>query len=211
MELGFIRDFLRDMRDHSGEIRTFDTPESLYRMAAATLRETFEQPHANKSVWVTSATGVPYIRSPLELNPSVREYYRALTAVINHTGWSVRIIYHVESLERLEWVYKYLASMREAVDLEARAILHTAQEMIAPLIIGDDHVFLAQGDRRFYAVRAGIWVRESSANLFARSYFESLWQGPDLRVLRRATGLDEETFMAIRQELSTQMTGNSQP
>jgi hypothetical protein len=209
-ELGPIRDYIRDARNPAGDVRTFDTPGPLYRAAATALEETAEFPHANKSVWVTSATGVPDIRPPLEFNPPVRDYYRALAAVINRPGWSVRIIYHINSLERLEWVHDYLANMRNAFDLEARVIVHATQELLAPLIVGDDHVFLAEGDRRFFAVQAGIWIRQPSANYFARGYFDSLWQSQDLKVLRRATGLNEETFEAIRQELSEQVPGDSQ-
>ena len=91
--------------------------------------------------------------------------------------------------------------MREAADLEARAAVRANREILAPLIVGDSHAFLAQGDRRFHGVRAGIWINDPSANLFARNYFDSLWQAPELRIIRRATGLDEQAFEAIREEL----------
>jgi hypothetical protein len=209
MTLGSVSDGLEDIRVRSTDFHTFDTPDSLYRAAATALRDVLDSPNSNKSVLAVSVTGVPNIRPPLPNNPAARDYYKALADVANRTGWSIRILYHVESIERLEWVRKYLIGMHDAADLEARAVVHTTQEILAPLIIGDSHVFLAQGDRRFHAVRAGIWLKEISANVFARNYFDSLWQAASLRVLRRATGLDETTFEDIRSELSAQTSGQS--
>jgi len=203
LEFSSVDGHLRSLRNRSGELHTLDTPESLYRTAAKVLQETLDSTHANKSVWIVSATGIPNARPPLpRLNSATREYYRALASLMNHSGWSVRIIYNIESAERLEWVRNYLSSMRGATDLEARAVVNATREIIAPLIVGDTDIFLAQGDRRFHAVRAGIWIRDSSANLFARTYFDSLWNAPDLKVVRRATGIDSNAFEAILQELA---------
>jgi hypothetical protein len=202
MEFTSIGDRLDNMRGRFGDFRTFDTSAPLYRAAAAALRETSESPHANKSVWIVSATGIAHARpAPPHGDPATREYYRALEAVMDRAGWTIRIIYNIESLERLDWVHDYLAKMHEATDLEARAAVRATREIIAPLIVGDTHIFLAQGDRRFHGVRAGIWINDPSANLFARNYFDSLWHAPELRVIRRATGLDETAFEAIREEL----------
>jgi hypothetical protein len=202
MEFNSISDRLDNLRSRSGEFRTFDTPEPLYRATTAVLRETFDSPHANKSVWIVSATGIAHARpAPSHIDAATREYYCTLEAVINRVGWSARIIYNIESLERLDWVHEYLVKMREASDLEARAMVRATREILVPLIVGDTHIFLAQGDRRFHAVRAGIWINDPSANLFARNYFDSMWHSPDLRIIRRATGLDEAAFEAIRKEL----------
>jgi hypothetical protein len=190
--------------DRSGGSRTLDTPESLYRAAAAALREAVDSGSANKSVLVVSATGLPNARPPrVQLDAVTREYYRALAALINHTGWSVRIIYNIESADRLDWVRNYLDGLQNAVDLEARAFVRATREIIAPLIIGDADVFLAQGDRRFHAVRAGIWIHDSSANQFTRNYFDSLWDTADLVIIRRATGIDLSGFEIIASELSS--------
>jgi hypothetical protein len=199
VEFGSMSDRLERIGSHSGEFRAYDTPESLYRAATAALRETAEK-HSNKSVWIVSATGIPNARPP-RLDTETRDYYRALALVINRAGWSVRILYNVESLDRLEWIHDYLAKMHNAPDLEARAMVRATREILAPLIIGDNHVLLAQGDRRFHAVRAGIWMKDTSTNLLVRNYFDSLWQARDLRVIRNATGIDKSEFESIRQEI----------
>jgi hypothetical protein len=202
IEFGVIHGRLEQMRADPGKVRTLDEPEPLYRAAAAALRETLDMQHANKSVWIVSATGIPNTRpSGDRLNSAVREYYRELAAVMNRSGWSVRILYSVENIERLEWIYSYLSDKRAAKDLEARALVNVSHEMLAPLIIGDSEIFLAQGDRRFHAVRAGVWIKEPSANLLTRNYFDSIWQDSSARVLRKATGIDEEVFELLRREL----------
>jgi hypothetical protein len=202
LEFSSIDGHLRSLSNRSGELHTLDTPESLYGAAASVLRETPDSIHANKSVWIVSATGIPDARpARARLDSATRGYYRALASLMNRSGWSVRIIYNIESIERLEWVRDYLNSVQDAIDLEARAVVNATREIIAPLIVGDNDIFLAQGDRRFHGVQTGIGVRDSSANLFARTYFDSIWNASDLRVIRRATGLDLNAFDAILQEL----------
>jgi hypothetical protein len=203
LEFSSVDRRLRRLGNRSGELHILDTPESLYRAAASVLRESPDSTHVNKSVWIVSATGLPNDR-PVRprLDSVTREYYRSLSSLMNRSGWSVRIIYNIESTERLEWVRGYLNNTLSANDLEARAVLNVTREIIAPLIIGDNDIFLAQGDRRFHGVRSGIWIHDPSANLFARTYFDSLWNAPDLKVIRRATGIDSNALQAILQDLS---------
>jgi hypothetical protein len=100
MEFSSIGGRLDNMHSRRfGESRTFDTSAPLYRAAAVALRETSDSPHANKSVWIVSATGIAHARpAPSNLDAATREYYRALQDVINRMGWTVRIIYNIESL-----------------------------------------------------------------------------------------------------------------
>ena len=87
MEFTSIGDRLDSVRGRLGEFRTLDTSASLYHAAAAALRDTSESPHANKSVWIVSATGIAHARpAPPHVNPATREYYHALEAVMNRPG-----------------------------------------------------------------------------------------------------------------------------
>jgi hypothetical protein len=210
VEFGYIREGLEHSRSRDVEVRTIDDPDRLYQAAANVMRESMESTPNNKSILVVSATGVPNARpSNTKLSSATRDYYRALTSTLGRPGWSVRIIYNIESFDRLNWIHDFLGKQKEAVDLEAKALVDIRRDMLAPLIVGDNDVFLAQGDRRFHAVRAGIWLKDQSANRFSRNYFESLWQTPGILFLRRATGIDENAFMEIRKHLSGQAPESS--
>jgi hypothetical protein len=200
LELGSISRRVSAIAGRAARVATHESPQPLYRAAATAINESLQRGQRKKSVWIVSATGIPETLPSPPDDPTTKDYYNALTSVMRNPSWSIRILYNVDTLDRLDWIHDYLSSIKGSPDLEARALTHVDQEILAPLIIGERHVLIAQGDRRYHAVRAGIEIVDSSANDLMRSYFDSLWHDVDL-VIRRPTGIDEAAFEKVRSEL----------
>ena len=199
-----LRADIGDMFRHTGGIHTIDDPARLHQSAAAALRLAIDSPNADRSVLIVSAAGIPNDRPKTSgsfLKRAVSDYHAALVQAVTTPGWRVRMIFYIDTEDRLDAICSQLAGYYEAPDLEAKALVSPTRDLLAPLIIGDSDVFLAQADRRFRDVQAGVWLRDERSNQFARSYFDELWHDQTLATIRRATGLDNVAIEDLRAEL----------
>lgn len=203
VEFALLNDRVTSISSESGEVATFETRDSLYRAAAQAIRLSTRAQNAESSIWILSLTGAPSSRlAQPQVSGGQAEYEKELSAAMMKPGWSVRIIYNFDDLEHLGRVAQFLAEHDAAEAFEARAFIKRSGEILAPLIVGDRHVLIADGDRRYRGVRSGMHIVDGAANRFTRRYFDTVWQSSDLVTIRAATGIVESALQDVRAQLS---------
>lgn len=203
VEFSRIRNGQAELIANSDKTVVLTTTELVYGAATRVLRESATD-SVDRSIWMFSGTGGPNDRLIQNKRDGVQlDFDRDLSTALCRVGWSARIIYGIEDLDRLEWVYNYLKTLEKADDLEVRAFIRRDGSMLTPLIIGHNDVLVAVGDRRYFRrVKTCLHLQGQEANAFMRTYFDSLWQTPGLYTLRSPVGVVEETFDHLRLQLA---------
>lgn len=114
--------------------------------------------------------------------------------------WRVRQLVNIVSLERLDQVVARQLAL-EGEHNEVRAIVEPgALPVFSPLVVANQHVFLALDDDRLFRAKSGVYLNGREAARWALSYFDDLWNRAQW-TLRDQVGRRDEDIDELRAAL----------
>jgi hypothetical protein len=116
-------------------------------------------------------------------------------------GWRVRHLLNFNTLEELDAWLALEAHLAEAPRYEARAYTTaTSLPILAPLIVANEHVLLANEDPQHARLRTAVHLQGRRVAIWATAYFDDLWDGAPFR-LRSQRGRQVSEIETLRREL----------
>ena len=158
-----------------------DEQAAFYRACTAVIRQDPAEPR-DRTISIASLHGHIGRRTTqeptqTELGVALADFVAAMSERITATNapWHVRELVNIVSLERFE-----LASSRqlafEGEHHEVRAIVEPgALPVFSPLVVANQHVFLALDDERLFRAKSGVYLGGRGAARWALGYFDDLW------------------------------------
>lgn len=190
-----------------GELRTLESREEAYRLAAETIHRVNREQTGPKNLLLAALHGHSgdRIDSRRATTPEFREFDSAFFQCVRSVGpdfWRVRELYNITSEERLSEICETLRVTANEDGYEVRAFcVPEAIPHLAPLVVGRCDAFLGTEDPRYYRVQGAVHLRGVEVVTLIAAYFESLWSHPRVFVLRTAVAVDEDAIERLRERI----------
>lgn len=118
-------------------------------------------------------------------------------------GWRIRHLLNFNSLEDFDNWLRLEEKLAGAPKYEARAYLtSTSLPILAPLIVANEHVLLANEDPQEARLRSAVHFQGRNVAVWATTYFDDLWEGAPF-LLRSQRGRHVPAIEAVRRQLGT--------
>ena len=119
--------------------------------------------------------------------------------------WRVRIIYNITTEERLNKVKQRFEMAQDADGFELKAFSQKDAIMhLAPLIVGEEDVFISLEDPKYNRVRKAIHIKDIETAKVVEEYFQKLWEKDDAFILKDATRVRNEEIERLYHKINEQ-------
>jgi hypothetical protein len=179
------------------------TQGETYAAIVAAIEEVAKGPEDKRRILLAALYGSRQKRpdGKTDQDPAVVAFDRRLRRAVTRERFTIKELFNITNLSRLERILGVLEQREDAPDSEAKAFsLPHALPLLSPLVIGD-HFFLSLEDPKLTRVGASIHLRGPEYETFAEHYFEDLWEDDRGGYLRRATGMDREGIEDLRKAI----------
>ena len=176
-----------------------DDQIELYRLCSAVVRLP-QAESRDRSISIATLHGPVGRRSRLEPPPSTElgavlsDFIAAIGERITSVAerWHVRQLVNIVSSERLEQILSR-PTFAAGEDHDVRAIVEPGSlPMFSPLIVGNQHVFLALDDERLFRAKSAVYLHGREEARWAMAYFDELWNRTPWQLRDRVGPRDDE-------------------
>lgn len=142
-------------------------------------------------------------RSPKTPPPGVDLFrQRLVQRATASPGWRVRHLLNFNSSEDLDRWLAFDELLAEAPRYEARGyLISKSLPILAPLIVANEHVLLANEDPREARLRTAVHLQGRRVAIWATAYFDELWDGAPYQ-LRLQRGRQASEAARLRRALN---------
>ena len=207
MGIGDIR-----RRIHQAEAVYCSTLTETYGAIAAAIYEVSAGPVSERTISLAAMHGYGESRDrePRGFEPATEAFDKALAFAVTKRNFQIRELFNINDPERLAMVVGRLEQRDATSESEVKVIsISDALPLLAPLVIGEEHVFLALADSRYNRVARAIHLRGKAYADFAKRYFDELWNDERATSIRKsATGLDYPVIDGLRKKVTAASSGS---
>jgi len=141
-------------------------------------------------------------RSPKTPPPGLELFkQRLVERATTAPGWRIRHLLNFNTSEDLDIWLELEERLAEAPRYEARAyVISTSLPILAPLVVANEHVLLANEDPREARLRTAVHLQGRRVAFWATTYFDDLWDGAPYQ-LRSQRGRQDSEIERLRLEL----------
>ena len=187
-----INEIIKTISD--GSVKAYLEDKKLYLACAYILSD--EPPSIIRHALLHAHDGKARDYNDVDTKSFHKAFDEALKNCINSSGtgsWKVQTLILVTSLNRLNNIEKFIKEkFNEGKNFEVKIyITPKALPYLSPLIIGEEHAFLALDDKSEYRVQDGFHLIGKDSVKLLIEYFDSLWNSKDAIEIRSAIELDE--------------------
>lgn len=187
----------------AGKATVFHDRDQLYDHLVRTLADETYFNKGPRRILHAALHGTDHSRVPDTgtRSASLRAFDEMMNRTVARRGknsWSIRTIYTVVDESRLEMIVRRLEEQEAYDKYEVKALIVSGYAPVMPLVVGDQHTYLALDDPRYYRAGSGMYIEGKEAASLAAEYFNRLWDDPRAYFIRRATGVDRDAVNAIR-------------
>ncbi len=114
----------------------------------------------------------------------------------------VREIFIVNNSDRLDFILERTRQMEgQKLQLEVKIFASATLPYLSPLIIGNDHVFLAIEDRNQPIMERSLYTHSQEIAHLCNEYFSRVWETRSGYLVRDINGMDEEEVAKLKQRI----------
>lgn len=114
---------------------------------------------------------------PARRNPAFVFFDELMQSCMKSSEWKVQHLYYITTKRRFDMIVRRIEEAGSAEGFEVRALsLGKSPPALSPLIIGENHLFLAADDPDYFRPHYGIHIQSKEAVVFAVRYFDQVWE-----------------------------------
>jgi hypothetical protein len=188
-------------------VDSYDSRDAVYSAIVQAVRTVELDAACPKTIFVGALHGHSGKRrlSRFSSNPVFAAFDQEMLRCVKSSGpgmWRVRELYNITTKDRLDEIVGWLQQTESEDGYEVRAYCEPSSiGHLAPLVIGNQHAFLALEDDRYFRVTAGLDLHDPAAVAFVQRYCDMLWGDSRVFILRTGYGVDNAQISALHHRI----------